>query len=246
MQEIEECFPHGDRQPTGAKKMTDLRKVWITRLPLVVMIVTVPGVLMLLQQGGYLAGGPTMPARPIASRTVAAPDFELRDLEGNVRELASFRGRVILLNFWATWCPPCRTEMSSMEVLYQAYKDHGFEVVAVSSDVQGVEVVQPFVTQLHLSFTTLLDATGQVTRLYGVTSLPTSYLLDRQGRLVTVAIGGHDWAKAEAHALITSLLDGGQQVTVPHGAEAMRRVPMTAAPKIAGRLQGTPGTFEVR
>jgi peroxiredoxin len=226
--------------------LTALRRVWKTRFLLAVIIVTVPGVLMLLQQGRYLADGTTTPAGPISSRTVVAPDFELRDLEGNVRELASFRGRVVLLNFWATWCPPCRTEMSSMEGLYQTYKDDGLEVVAVSSDVQGAEAVQPFVNHLRLSFTTLLDATGQVTRLYGVTSLPTSYLLDRQGRLVTVAIGGHDWAKAEARALITSLLDAGQQAIVPRGAEAMRRVPSTAAQKIAGELQGTTGTFELR
>ena len=200
---------------------------------------------MLLQQGGYLVDG-TTPAMPISSRTVVAPDFELRDLEGNVRELASFRGRVVLLNFWATWCPPCRTEMSSMEGLYQAYKDDGLEVVAVSSDVQGAEVAQPFVSQLRLSFTTLLDATGQVTRLYGVTSLPTSYLLDRQGRLVAVTIGGHDWATVEARALITSLLDAGQQAIVPGGAEAMRRVPSIATRKIAGELQGTTGTSELR
>ena len=121
-----------------------------------------------------------------------------------------------------------------MEGLYQAYKDYGFEVVAVSSDVQGADVVQPFVSELRLSFTTLLDATGLVTRLYGVTSLPTAYLLDRQGRLVTVAIGGQDWAKADARALITSLLDAGPQAAVPRGAEAIQRVPSAAAQQIAG------------
>ena len=176
---------------------------------------------MLLQQWGYWADGTATPAMPMSSRTVVAPDFALRDLDGTMRDLASFRGRVILLNFWATWCPPCRAEMLSMAGLYQTYKDYGFEVVAVSSDVQGAEVVQPFVTQLHLSFTTLLDATGQVTRLYGVTSLPTTYLLDREGRIVTVAIGGHDWATAEARALIISLLDPAQQAAVPRGSEAM-------------------------
>ena len=176
---------------------------------------------MLLQQWGYWADGTATPAMPMSSRTVVAPDFALRDLDGTMRDLASFRGRVVLLNFWATWCLPCQTEILSMAGLHQSYKDYGFEVVAVSSDVQGAEVVQPFVTRLHLSFTTLLDATGQVTRLYGVTSLPTTYLLDREGRLVTVAIGGHDWATPEAHALITSLLDPAQQAAVPRGSEAM-------------------------
>jgi peroxiredoxin len=213
--------------------MADLRRVWRTGQLIIIVIVTVPGVLMLLQQWGYLVGGTATPAMPVLSQTIVAPDFSLRDLDGNVRRLASFRGRVVLVSFWATWCPPCRTEMPLMEALYQAYKEHDFEVVAVASDVQGAEVVQPFVTQLHLSFTTLLDTTGQVTRLYGVTSLPTTYLLDREGRLVTVAIGSHDWAKAEARALIMSLLDPAQPIPVPHGPEAMRGV-SSAVQKIAG------------
>jgi peroxiredoxin len=216
--------------------MTDLRRVWKARPLIVVMIFAVLGLLILLQQWRYLVDGTATPAMPMSSRTVMAPDFSLRDLDGNVRRLASFRGRVVLLNFWATWCPPCQTEMPLLEALYQAYKDHGFQVVAVSSDVQGAEVVQPFVTQHHLSFTTLLDATGQVARLYGVTSLPTTYLLDREGRLVTVVIGNHDWEKADARALIMSLLDTAQQATMPHGAGAMRRMSSTAAQKIGAGL----------
>jgi peroxiredoxin len=226
--------------------MTDLRKVWKTGHLIIVMIVTVPGVLILLQQWGYLADGTATPAMPMSSRIVVAPDFSLPDLDGNIRPLESFRGRVVLLSFWATWCPPCQTEMPMLETLFQAYKDHDFEVVAVASDVQGVEVVQPFVTQLHLSFTTLLDTTGQVTRLYGVTSLPTTYLLDREGRLVTVTIGSHDWAKADVRALIMSLLDPAQHTPVPHGPEARRELSSTAAQKIAGGPTGATGTHEWR
>jgi peroxiredoxin len=211
----------GKRRAVNIMMMTDLHKVWKSRALFMVMMVTAPGVLLLLQQWGYWADGTATPAMPMSSQTVVAPDFALRDLDGTMRNLASFRGRVVLLNFWATWCPPCQTEMLSMAGLHQSYKDYGFEVVAVSSDVQGAEVVQPFVIRLHLSFTTLLDATGQVTRLYGVTSLPTTYLLDREGRLVTVAIGGYDWATADARALITSLLDPAQQAAVLHDSKAM-------------------------
>jgi peroxiredoxin len=111
--------------------------------------------------------------------------------------------------------------MLSMVGLHQTYKDAGLEVVAVASDVQGVEVVQPFLDRRPLRFTTLLDTMGQVTRLYGVTSLPTTYLLDREGRVVTVKIGGYDWAQPEARALITALLDPAQQAVTSRPSGAM-------------------------
>jgi peroxiredoxin len=185
------------------------------------MMAAVLGVLTLLHQRGYWADRTTSSALPISSRTIVAPDFALRDLDGTRRELASFRGRVVLLHFWATWCEPCQAEMLSMVGLHQTYKDAGLEVVAVASDVQGMEVVQPFVMRQRLSFTTLLDGMGQVTRLYGVTSLPTTYLLDRDGRIVTVTMGGHDWAHEEARALVTSVLDPGQRATGPQASGAM-------------------------
>jgi peroxiredoxin len=215
-----------------AMAMTDLRHVWRTRHLMLVTVLAVPGVLMLIQHWGYLADGPVTPVMPMLSRTVVAPDFSLRDLDGNVRRLRSFRGRVVLLTFLTTWCPPCQTEIPSMETLYQTYKAHGFEVVAVASDGQGVEAIQPFVAQHHLSFTTLLDGSGQVTRLYGVTSLPTTYLLDREGRLVSVAIGNHDWAEADSRSLILSLLNTAPQAIMPHGAESLRRMPGPGAQKI--------------
>ena len=200
---------------------TDLRKVWKSRPILLAMMITVPGVLTLLQQWGYWAVGTATPAMPMSSHTVVAPDFALRDLDGTRREVASFRGRVVILHFWATWCEPCQTEMLSMAGLHQTYKDAGLEVVAVASDVQGGEVVQPFVDRHRLRFTTLLDTMGQVTRLYGVTSLPTTYLLDREGRVVTVTIGGYDWAQASARALITAQLDPAQQAATPRDSGAM-------------------------
>ena len=207
-------------QPVGLLMVTDLRKVWKSRPLLLAMMVTVPGVLTLLQLQGYWADG-TTPALPMSSRTVVAPDFALRDLDGTRRNVASFRGRVVLLHFWTTWCEPCQPEMLSMVGLHQTYQDAGLEVVAVASDVQGVEVVQPFVDRRQLHFITLLDTMGQVTRLYGVTSLPTTYLLDREGRVVTVKVGGYDWAQAEARVLITSLIHPAPQAAAPRNSGAM-------------------------
>jgi thiol-disulfide isomerase/thioredoxin len=203
----------------GATAMTELRRPWSTGHLILVVFFVVPGFLLLLRNSGYLSGDlPTEPT-PLHSQALAAPDFALLDLDGNSRRLSSFRGKVVLLNFWATWCPPCRAAMPALEALYQAYKHQGFEVVAVASDVQGVAAVQPFVTQHRLTFLTLQDTTTHVTRIYGVTTLPTSYVLDREGRLVTVEIGNRDWTTAEARALIASLVDTSQQAAGTPGTE---------------------------
>lgn len=205
----------------GVMAMAELRRPWSTgHLILVVLFFAVPGLLLSLRHEGYLPG--ELPTEPtlVHGQALAAPDFSLPDLEGNSRRLSSLHGKVILLHFWATWCSPCRDAMPSLEVLYQAYKPQGFEVMAVASDVRGAEAVQPFVTTHHLTFLNLQDTNTHVTRLYGVTQLPTTYVLDREGRLVTVEIGNRDWATPEARALIASLVDANQQPSRPQDAEA--------------------------
>ena len=204
----------------GVMAMAELRRPWRTGHLIIVAFFAVPGVLLSLRNWGYLPGDlPTEPAL-VHSRALAAPDFSLPDLEGNSRRLSSFHGKVVLLHFWATWCPPCRAAIPSLEALYQAYKHQGFEVLAVASDVRGGEVVQPFMTKHRLTFLSLQDTNSHVTRLYGVTTLPTTYVLDREGRLVTVEIGNRDWATAEARALIASLVDAKPQAVRLQGAEA--------------------------
>lgn len=176
-----------------------LKKFGLDNLIIGVIVAAVLGFVLLRSQG-FLLSGPSADLTRPASRTGLAPEFALSDLEGKAQRLADFRGNVVLLNFWATWCPPCRAEMPSMETLYQAYKEQGFVILAVSSDVQGAAVVQPFMAQYRLSFPSLLDTTGRVNGLYGVRSIPTSYLLDRQGRVVSREIGARNWANAEARA----------------------------------------------
>jgi peroxiredoxin len=188
-----------------------LKKFGIGNVIFIVIIATVLAVVLLRRQGFFLSGPAAELTRP-ASRTVLAPEFALSDIEGRAQRLADFRGTVVLLNFWATWCPPCRAEMPSMETLYHAYKEQGFVILAVSSDVQGAAVVQPFMAQYRLSFPSLLDTTGRVHGLYGVRSIPTSYLLDRHGRVVSREIGARNWANAEARALVASLLNESEHV----------------------------------
>jgi peroxiredoxin len=135
-----------------------------------------------------------------------APEFTLMGLEGRSAQLREFRGKLVLLNFWATWCTPCLHEMPSMERLYQTFKQTDFVLLAVSMDRQGEEVTRPFVEHLKLTFPILLDRTSEVGRQYGVRGLPTSYLIDPDGRLIGAVIGAREWYRDEAKALIAGLL----------------------------------------
>ncbi|HEU5393602.1 MAG TPA: TlpA disulfide reductase family protein, partial [Candidatus Methylomirabilis sp.] len=107
-----------------------------------------------------------------------APAFTLSDLAGTPRRLADFKGQVVLINFWATWCLPCREEMPAMERLYREMKNGGFTILAVNF-AETPEQVEPFVKELRLTFPILLDQEGQVSRLYRAFSLPATYLIDR-------------------------------------------------------------------
>jgi peroxiredoxin len=135
-----------------------------------------------------------------------APDFTLMGLEGRSVQLRELRGKVVLLNFWATWCAPCQHEMPSMERLYQTFKQTGFVLLAVSMDRQGAEVARPFAAHLKLNFPILLDPASEVSRQYGVRGLPTTYLIDPDGLLIGAVIGARDWHRTETKALIAGLL----------------------------------------
>jgi peroxiredoxin len=135
-----------------------------------------------------------------------APDFALPDLAGQAVRLSAHRGQVVLVNLWATWCPPCRDEMPSMERLYQRLKDRGFVLLAVSQDEGGRTAVQAFVEQMQITFPVLLDPAGEVGRKYGVWGFPESFLVDRDGRIVERVIGPRDWASPAEIARIEALL----------------------------------------
>ncbi len=131
--------------------------------------------------------------------------FNAEKLDGKKVTLRDFRGKVVFLNFWATWCAPCREEMPAMEELYQAFKDKGLVVVAVNVK-ESQKAAAAFSTELKLTYPILLDPTGEVSVLYGAWALPLTYLIDREGVIVARAFGPRAWAGQEARALIKQLL----------------------------------------
>ena len=134
-----------------------------------------------------------------------APAMQAVDLQGQTRSLADYRGRVVLLNFWATWCPPCRREMPSMERLRRSMAGRPLEILAVDS-AETPEDVRAFLKTLDLGFPILLDPDGQNTRRWKVYALPTTFLLDGEGRIRYVLRGGAEWDEGEALQAIETLL----------------------------------------
>lgn len=140
-----------------------------------------------------------------------APDFRAFDLAGNdtVGFREKYRGQVVLVNIWATWCAPCRDEMPSIEALYKDYAGRGFKVAAVSIDNGPTADVRAFVREYGLTFDILQDPTGRIQGLYQTTGVPESFLLDRDGKIVRRLIGGHDWNNAINRDLVDRLLANG-------------------------------------
>jgi len=164
----------------------------------------------------FLAPGFATPADPFKAlelikpnRVRTAREFTVPSPHGKSIKLADYRGKVVFLNFWATWCLPCREEMPTMERLYQRFKDKGFVILAVSVDAEGPPVVLPFVKEHKFTFPIGLDPKMTLAERYSVRAIPSSFLVDKNGRLVALALGPRDWDSQAAHALIESLLKQG-------------------------------------
>ena len=118
-----------------------------------------------------------------------APDFALKDSTGQTVRLSDYKGKVVLLNFWATWCGPCKIEIPWFMEFEQKYKDRGFAVLGVAMDDEGWEIVKPYVERLKVNYRVMV-ATEEVDNAYGgVESLPTSYVIDRDGNVVSRHVG---------------------------------------------------------
>ncbi len=138
-------------------------------------------------------------------KKILAPAFTLEDLSGKRVSLKDLKGKVVFLNFWATWCIPCRQEMPTMEELHREFKGQGLEVVAVNIK-ESMKEARKFFDELGLTFTALLDKDGKVSEEYGAWSIPLSYFINRNGEFVGKVIGYREWDSKEARAFFQGLL----------------------------------------
>ena len=135
-----------------------------------------------------------------------APDFSLRDLNGKKVGIKQFKGKIIFLNFWATWCGPCKEEMPSLEVLHRQFKGDNFVLLTISVDYEGLKPVQEFLNKQHYTFPVLLDPNGETLDLFEVKGIPTTFIIDKKGRVIGRAIGPRDWKSPEVFSLINLLI----------------------------------------
>ena len=164
-----------------------------------------------------LSRGTSHPLRPGA----LAPDFELPALSGGSEALSRYRGRVLFVNFWATWCTPCREEAPALQILYERLRDAGFSVLAISIDDPGArDKVEAFARTLELDFPILLDPDQTVYHAYQAYGVPETFVVDRQGRVVERFVGPKAWADPRYERAIRSLLEAAPPTIPTSGSEA--------------------------
>ena len=129
------------------------------------------------------------PSDASTTSNVAAVNFALETPDGTALALSDFRGQIVLVNFWATWCPSCKAEMGALETYYEGHKAEGFVIVAVNYK-ESATAVTDFIAKEALSFPVVLDTTGRITAKYGVTGIPTSFFIDRDGNVLGYWPGG--------------------------------------------------------
>jgi peroxiredoxin len=161
--------------------------------------------LVVLGGGAYIYFN--MPPTPVVAG-VTAPDFTLEDTKGNKVTLSSFRGKVVMVNFWATWCPPCKEEMPSMDKLNKIMVGKDFVMLAVNVEKNGRSVVPEFLKKNPHDFTVLYDETGAVQQQYGVFKFPESFIVRKDGTVDRKVLGAIDWASPKTVAYLKSLAKG--------------------------------------
>ncbi|MCP3662388.1 MAG: TlpA family protein disulfide reductase [Gammaproteobacteria bacterium] len=142
-----------------------------------------------------------------------APDFLLHDINGEKQKLQDFQGKVLVVNFWATWCPPCREEMPSLERARDILRDDGVEVITIDVGEKAA-AIERFLKRSPLSLPILLDSDTETASQWGAKGLPTTLIVDRQGRFSYIAIGGREWDSPEILATIRTLANEPLQTAV--------------------------------
>jgi peroxiredoxin len=168
----------------------------------ILVFLAVSGLLILFslkQNNSYLNYSPLKTGLP-------APNFTLSGLDDKMVSLSDYRGTVVLVNIWATWCPPCVDEMPSMERLDKELKGENFEILAVSIDSLGTKAVAPFMGKYNLSFPALMDPDGTIKTLYQTTGVPESFIVNQEGILIKRIIGPRDWATPEVIGFFRDLI----------------------------------------
>jgi peroxiredoxin len=175
--------------------------------PGVLRLALIAAVLVLAAFAAAAAGDPFHELNLIRPpKPTRAPDFAIPGLNGGAVSLQERRGTVVFLNFWATWCAPCKEEMPAMERLYRRFKGRGFTILAVSLDTGGPAKVAAFVKGLDLTFPVGLDVKYEAANRYSIRGLPGTFLIDRAGEIVAMALGPRDWDSRDAHAVVEALL----------------------------------------
>jgi peroxiredoxin len=154
------------------------------------------------------AGGKKETISPIDADKVLnnrAPDFTLKDMNGKPVTLSALKGKVVLLNFWATWCPPCKAEMPALNSLYKSLRHRGFEVIAVSTD-SSLSHIKDYLSGVRLDFTIVQDDQHSVSKQYRVFSMPTTFLIDKNGMIVEKFYGEYDWNEPDIRKQVEKLL----------------------------------------
>jgi thiol-disulfide isomerase/thioredoxin len=139
-------------------------------------------------------------------------EVRLTDLKGRSVSFSEFKGKILFVNFWATWCPPCREEMPSMEKLHTRLKHKDFVILAVDL-MEPASKVEAFFQEFKLTFMALLDSNGEVGSLFGIRSIPTTLILDKNGMIIGIAVGPRDWASKKSIALFEYLIDREVELT---------------------------------
>ncbi len=193
-----------------------MKKVSFKAVLLFIILVAAAGVAFHLFENGSVAAADSQQQKldrlfgnigilkiPHITRPV---EIQLKDVIGNTVRLSDFRGKVVFLNFWATWCAACVVEMPSMEKLHRRLKDKDFVMVAINLQESDAQV-KAFFEKMKLSFTALLDSNGEVATGFAVNALPTSFVLDKQGKIVGAAIGPREWNSRASIALFEYLIN---------------------------------------